>query len=467
MATQYSRLQLKVHAPLKIKDLTFKVTLTNSATKKTVFSYEGAFDKKGFTKWIHIFQPNRSLIYEVLYRGDVIQRISAKAYSNMNNWSFFDFKTTSELTKKVKENIKEIHLNDGEVAWYLIKKPETVLAWSNRVFKKPLAPSDWDTLRANNPHLSSLVAVGVLKPGWIIILSNSTTAKALPEYKKHAKAAFKNLEEMQKDKDFDALFFAQNYEFIYDVLKNKNTRVVKKDIFENDHPLTVKFNRDKKDEGFFEQKMIPDAALLMIEAQVHRIYKLHGELTVKYEEANIKGTPNASTKFGAFREQNIKIYKEFNQESVKKFFRWDQNIKTSNMRKMLNQSVLSRDNNYKGGTKEYAKKMGEVGKFSKYLKGVGYLSVAIDVANSGVAVYEAAPEDKARTTVVETVKTGTALVSGVYASALIIGLATGGVGLVVIGIVAISAPMAGKAVSEIAGWGVGKIYDSIENNTSN
>ena len=72
MATQYSRLQLKVHAPLKIKDVTFKVTLTNSATKKTVFSYEGAFDKNGFTKWIHIFQPNRSLIYEVLYRGDVI-----------------------------------------------------------------------------------------------------------------------------------------------------------------------------------------------------------------------------------------------------------------------------------------------------------------------------------------------------------------------------------------------------------
>lgn len=466
MTTQYSRLQFKVHEPLKIKDLAFKFILKNSATKKIVFTNEGTFDENGFTKWIEIFQPNRSLIYEIIYRGEVIQRVSAKAYANKENWSFFDFKTTNELTKKVKENIKEIHLNDGEVAWYLIKKTETVLSWSNRVFKKPLTHSDWDILQANNPHLSSLVSVGVLQPGWVIILSNSTTAKELVEYKKHAKEAKSKLDQMAKEKDFDAQFFAQNYEFLYDALHNKNTKTVKKDIFENDHPLTIKFNKDKKEDGFFEQKMIPDAALLMIEAQVTRIYRLHGELIQNYTDANIKGTPNASVKFSAFRNENAKIYQELNQESVKKFLRWDQGIKTSNMRKMLNQSVLARGNNYKGGPKEYAKTMWETGKASKFLKRIGYLSIAFDVIDSSVAVYEAAPEDKARTAVVETVKAGTGIISGVYASALIIGLATGGTGLVVLGIVAITAPMAGKALSEITSWGTGKIYDSIENNKS-
>lgn len=65
----------------------------------------------------------------------MIQRVSAKAYPKPNNWSFFDFKTTEEMTKKVQENIKEIHLNNGEVAWYLIKKKESVVSWSQRVFK--------------------------------------------------------------------------------------------------------------------------------------------------------------------------------------------------------------------------------------------------------------------------------------------------------------------------------------------
>ncbi len=58
------------------------------------------------------------------------------------------------MTEKVKQNIKEIFLNDSEVAWYLVKKTETMHDWSKRVFKKPLIASDWDILRVNNPHIS-------------------------------------------------------------------------------------------------------------------------------------------------------------------------------------------------------------------------------------------------------------------------------------------------------------------------
>ena len=75
--------------------------------------------------------------------------------------------------------------------------------------------------------------------------------------------------------------------------------------------------------------------------------------------------------------------------------------------------------------------------------------------SSSINVYKAAPEDKARTTVVETVKVSAGVGFGVFASVLIIGLASGGTGLV-IGIVAVSAALAGKATTELVGWSVGE-----------
>lgn len=135
---------------------------------------------------------------------------------------------------------------------------------------------------------------------------------------------------------------------------------------------------------------------------------------------------------------------------------------SKNMRRILKQSALVRDNTFKGGIKEYVKQMSKIGKFAGQLKIAGYMSIEADVVSSGVTVYEAAPEDKVRTTVVETAKVGAGIGFGAFASVLIIGLASGGTGLVIIGIVAVSAALAGKATTELAGWSVGETYDYIE-----
>ena len=145
------------------------------------------------------------------------------------------------------------------------------------------------------------------------------------------------------------------------------------------------------------------------------------------------------------------MYRELDNEGTKKFLRWDQSIKTTNMRRMLKQSALVRDNNFKGGLKEYAKEMGKIGKFATQLKIAGYVSIGADVVSSSVKVYEAAPEDKARTTVVETAKVGTGIGLGALSTVLVIGLASGGTALVVVGIVAFSAVLATKSASELTG----------------
>lgn len=460
LTTRYSRLQLKTDGVQSLNDFSFKFILTNSSTKTQVFIHKGKFDDEGFSPWIDIIKHNRSIIYEIYYKEKLIQKLTAKAYNNKKNWSLFHYKTSNDFTKKIDENIKEIYLNDGEVAWYLIKSGQLASQWASRVFKKPLDNSDWNKLRINNPHLRSITPLTFLKPGQVVILSNSTTAKELVEYKRMAQQVQKNLEEMQEDKNYDIDFLAQNYELLYDFIGNKNSQIIPKEAFDkNTHPLTVKFNQEKNDTGFFEGKMVADAALTMIDGQVTKIYALHSELITKYQDANIKGTPNAAQKFSAFRQNNASLYNQLNQESIKDFIRRDQGIKTSNMRRILNQSELSRDSTYKGGIKDYVKRMREIGKIGPYLKGVGYLSLATDAITSTMNVIEATPEDRTRTAVVETAKVGTGIAAGAITGALIFGLATGGAGFVVIGVVAVSAPLAGKAASEVVGWLAGETYD--------
>ncbi|MGE8645929.1 hypothetical protein [Acinetobacter vivianii] len=465
MATHYSRLQLKISSPLQYKNFSFQFLVVDRERSKTIFKDEGSFDNKGFGKWFHIFQPNHVLMYKVKYQGEVIKTLTAKAYPEPNNWSLFEFKTTSGKTENAKSNVKEVQMNDGEVAWYLVKKTEPVMTWAQRVFKKPLAAKDWEILKANNPHLSNLVAMGVLQPGQVVIISNSTTAKELPEYKKQAQLAYQNLEEMKKDKDFDAEFFAQNYEFFYDALQGKDTKIINKNFFEdNDHPLTIKFNQQEKKDSFFEQKMAVDGALVMAEGQSHRIYRIHSELALKYAEEQAKGSGLANPKnFTQFKQKYANLYKELDQESVKKFLRWDQSIKTNNMRRMLKQSAIVRDGTYKGGIREYVKQMGEISRFASQLKIAGYVSMAADVVSSGVNVYEAAPEDKTRTTVVETTKIVTGIGVGALTSYVIIGFASGGTGLVVIGIAAITGPVVGKIVGDYVGDRTGDAYDHLNN----
>ena len=87
--------------------------------------------------------------------------------------------------------------------------------------------------------------------------------------------------------------------------------------------------------------------------------------------------------------------------------------------------------------------------------------IATDAVSSSVNVYEAAPEDKARTTIVETAKVGTGIGAGIVMSAIVIGLASGGTGLIVVGIIAFTGAGAVKAFGEIGGAVAGGLYDIV------
>ena len=108
----YSKLELKVDSPLKLKDLKYKFIVKNNQSKKITLSDLGNFDDKGFTKLYEIYNLNTTLTYEIYLRGEVIQTISAKPYPGKNNWSLFKIKLTKALTKKATENIQDVYIKD-------------------------------------------------------------------------------------------------------------------------------------------------------------------------------------------------------------------------------------------------------------------------------------------------------------------------------------------------------------------
>lgn len=470
MAKRYSRLELKLPPTLKIADFSFKFIIKNSSTDKVVYADEGKFDVGGFTKWFEIMQVNRTLYYEIYQKNRQtnknikVQTVLAKAYEKQNNWSLYTYKVSSGTTKNEKENIKEIYLNNGEAAWYLIKKKETATSWARKVYKNQLAAKDWEILKQNNPHIPQFDSKAMLSPGQVIILSNSTTAKELPEYKKLAKEAHKNLEKMVYGQGVDAQFFAQNYEFLHAVLEHKNQRISKTAFDNNNDPLTIRFNTEdkRKEEGFFEAKMVADARLVLEEGRVSQIYQRHGVLIDNYAKAGIKGAPNASIKFSQFRVDNAKLIAELRTNYASSILNWDPTPKTKNLRKILNKTVPIKGTVFQNGLKGYVKNMMKVGEAGIYLKRVGYMSIGYDALIAVNEVNNAQEGKKARTAVVETTKLGVGIGTGAMTTALVIGLATGGTGLVVIGVVAISAMVAGKATGDILGNTAGNIYDYVE-----
>ncbi|MCH7336860.1 hypothetical protein [Acinetobacter sp. NIPH 2699] len=385
MATHYSRLQLKVNPALQYKDFSFQFLVVNRELGKTIYKDEGSFDDKGFGKWFHIYQPNRVLMYKIIYRGKVVKTITAKAYPEPNKWSLFELKTTTGTTKQAKEHVQEIQINDGEVAWYLVKQNEPVMTWAQRVFKKPLTEKGWGILKANNPHLTNLVSMGVLQPGQVVIISNSTTAKELPVYKKQAQQAHDNLEQMKKDKDFDPAYFAAIYDPLQDIKVQSDLVGLSKESINGDFSEIFKKNMEK-DPFIFSSKVAIDSAVGVVGEANREAMNSYTDLLRKMDyEKRLKSEHSYRRNFYLFEQKYASEFNRMNQAAGQRFFSWNHGINYKNNRDSIRRTVFMRTKN-SSSLEDYIKKMDETSKVSKTLKWGGRLIFTAEVAQSGMAV---------------------------------------------------------------------------------
>ena len=310
MSIHYCRLRLSVQEPLKVTDLFYRFVVTNNKTKKST-KFEGYFDAQGLTQWTEIHNMDTTLEYIVFFRSTLIQRISVVAYPNKTIQNNFTLKTTTEMTKIMNENIFEMYLDDGQVGWYFVKKTETMLDWSKRIFKQMLVPSDWEVLRTNNPHIDHIQPIRLLTPGMIVVLSNSTKAKQLPQYKNDAQQAQKNLDEMKKDKSFDAEFFALNYEFFYDSLKYEE--------FVGISTTPINDVDGKGSAVGSTVKNTVDGALVFVAEVKNRTLNSYAKITENYMVEHKNKTRLANSKhFDKFVSANANLFRDFDNNIAKK-----------------------------------------------------------------------------------------------------------------------------------------------------
>jgi hypothetical protein len=462
----YSRLKLIVQAPLKLKDLTYKFVVINNNTKKRT-QFEGRFDKQGLTGWTEIYKLNTSLIYEVYLRGEILQKISVKPYPDKKTHSVFTIKVTSEITKKVKENIKEIYLEDGVVGWYLVKQKETMLDWSKRIFKKALIPSDWDILRANNPHLKNIAAIKILIPGQVIVLCNTTTAKELNNYKSQAEKAELKLEKFLKDPKFDPLYFANSYDQLHEIKKNSDFVGLTNEPVQADFSDLFLQNM-KSDPFIFASKESIDSAVNFNSTVNKEVANRYTVLLKKMDEAKQSKNPESFRRnFYLFERANAKEFEALKVASNKRFFSWNHGVNYKDNRDMIRRTVFVRAKNY-SSIDDYIKNMDETSKVSKSLKWGGRLVFAWDIygsVNSVAQVYEKGDSDGTRKEILkQTGKINGGLLGariggsiGTAIGGVVIGVVGGTVGLpvlAVVGVIAVGGTLIGGYVGGVTGQAV-------------
>ena len=466
MTTYFSRLKLNVQAPLKLKDLTYKFVVMNNFTKKKT-TFDGRFDEQGLTEWTQIFNLNTSLIYEVYFRGEILQKIAVKAYPNKKTNSVFTIKTTTEITKNVKENIKEIYLEDGVVGWYLVKQTETMLNWSKRVFKKPLVSSDWDTLKANNPHLEHIAPIKLLNPGQVIILCNTTTAKELNNYKSQAQKAESKLATFLKDPKFDPLYFANSYDQLQEIKKGSDFVGLTNEPVQADFSELFLQNL-KSDPFIFASKESIDSAVNFNSALNKEVANRYDVLLRKMDEAKQAKAPESFRRnFYLFERANVKEFEALKAASNQKFFSWNHGINFKDNRDMIRRTVFVRAKNH-SSIDDYIKNMDETSKVSKSLKWGGRLVFAWDIygsVNSVAKVYETGDPDATRKEILkQTGKINGGLLGariggsiGTAIGGVVIGVVGGTVGLpvlAVVGVIAVGSTLIGGYVGGVTGQAV-------------
>jgi hypothetical protein len=178
-----------------------------------------------------------------------------------------------------------------------------------------------------------------------------------------------------------------------------------------------------------------------------------------------KGTAKRAVKAAA--QANPKQFQLLNNSSyARKLVYWGTGIKAGRARDYIHASVQLRSATANGGIENLTRNLDDVGKYSKFLKGAGYVCIAVDATTSGVKAYDAYDKGDVKGGNVEVGKGLGSIAGGVAGGAavgafvgyLVLGVVTGGVGLVVVGVAAAAAAYGAGRAGE---WGGEKVANQV------
>ena len=405
--------------------------------------------------------------WEIYFDGKLNHSVTGKLFDQprvaSNEWFRFDIRFTKSNTKwntTGQTNVVTQAISSG-VGWYLVKKEEAFGDLMMRAFIKP-SQINWDVMKDVNAHLGNLSTMTILKPGQVVIVSK-TKGSNNPKLQKMKTAAVK-AQAAWKEAIADGKIDTTEMALIDLLIKGHELIPIAPGDIDGMDDLTVAKGLNLSD----VYKPYVDGMIGLTAANFDQVAKAQQALAKVAQDirfTNVKGTVKRATRAAA--QQHAKAFRMLNNSKLaRKLVYWDTGIKANRARDYIRAQVQLRSANLNGGIDAAAENLKKVGKFSKCLKAAGYIGIAIDATFAGVKAHDAYEKGDIKGGNVEVGKGVGSIALGVGAGwivgYLLIGVATGGLGLVVIGLAAAGAGYAaGKVGEELGQTGANKINDMV------
>lgn len=470
MATQYTGLIFAVPSTVDIHKFRYdlviqyksgETTYQRSTGTKTKQYIDQKFNKQGKTLERQLPKGDiQKINYHIKVNGQLVKNISAKPNKSKGVFRKYELKTTIAGTKKDPNTIKKVLFDTTEVGWMIIEEHYSIKDFLRKIYRYEPTSKEENIFRANNPHLTGTPVLS-LQPGDFVILSNTANSKnaELQKIKQEAKEAKLEFEKVKKEFGFESERFARNIDFLHDVLLNSEYVA-----------LTEKPNSSELPSNSVNYAAIAagtsQGIVTFNEVSNKKVTEAYAKIVeaMEYEKTNKTKFANPKN-FKLFKRKYANLFKNFDNSFAQSYFKFNSGIQTGKLRQQIKKNVYVRSPTYKGGIKAYAKNFRNMGKVDKFTKIGGNVLVAVSVADATMNVKDAYATGDSRhtqkTIIKETLKLegslgGAGLGAGaVTLAATAFGIGTGGVGFILVGVIAAGAGLAGGYYGGIAGESAG------------
>lgn len=418
-----------------------------------------------------------NVTWEIYFDGKLNHSVAGKLFDKprraSNEWFKFDIRFTKSSTKwntGGPANVITQAVSSG-VGWYLVKESEAFGALIKRAFIKP-EQVDWDVMKAVNKHLDKdqISTLTLLKPGQVVIFSRTKSHNnpKLQQMMAAAKSAQDAWVEANKDGKIDKAEM-----LLIDLLMNGHKLVeINPDDIEGLNETTLAQGISLID----TYKPSADNSIGLAAANFDQVSKAHSALLAATQESlrntpytTEKGTVKRATRAAA--QKHPKVFKLLNDSSLaRQLIQWDTGIKANRARDYVRSEVQLRSAGVGGGIDTAADSIKQMERYSKVLRHAGIVGIALEASTTGAKAYDAYNKGdiKGGNTAVGkgagSIAGGLAggAAAGAIAGYLILGVVTGGVGLVVVGVAAATFGYGAGKIGEAAGeWGANKINERL------
>lgn len=414
-----------------------------------------------------------NVTWEIFFDGKLNHSVAGKIFDRpklaSKDWNRLDINFTKSNTKwnmGGPTNVTTQAISSG-VGWYWVKRPETFGDLMKRAFIKP-DQVNWDTMKEVNSHLGTISTMTMLKPGQIVIFSKTkiSSNQKLQQMRSAAKSAQAAWVQANADGNID-----QTEMLLIDLLMNGHDLI---GIDANDIEGIDKTALINALSITDDYKKYPDGMMGLAGVNFELINQARDDLAKVAKDipyTTEKGTIKRATRDAA--NSKPKSFKLLNDSSfARQLIRWDNGIKANRARDYIRAEVQVRSANLNGGIDAAAENLKKVGKASIFLKRAGYVGIAIDAAAAGINAHAAYKSGDTKAGNVEVGKGVGSIAFGIGGGALagtaagsvllIFGIATGGVGLVLVGAVAAFAGyQAGEQGKKLGEWSATKINEGL------